>query len=203
MGIVVDLIIIGIIGLSSYLAYKKGLVALAIKLCAVIISLIVTLVLYRPISSLIINTTSIDESIQNAILERSSNVLIQNNENGDLTNQILEQATNGTLPIAARELSVQIVNICVIIVLFFGIKLSLAFVTIIASVINKLPVLNQFNKIGGIVYGILRGFVIVYVALLLVSFAGRINENNVMHNSIQQSFLGKMMYENNIINILI
>ena len=65
MGVIVDLIIIAIVALSTYLAYKKGLVALAIKLCAVVISIVITLLLYKPVSNLIINTTSIDETIQN------------------------------------------------------------------------------------------------------------------------------------------
>ena len=43
MGVIVDLIIIAIVALSTYLAYKKGLVALAIKLCAVVISIVITL----------------------------------------------------------------------------------------------------------------------------------------------------------------
>ena len=59
MGVIVDLIIIAIVALSTYLAYKKGLVALAIKLCAVVISIVITLLLYKPVSNLIINTTSI------------------------------------------------------------------------------------------------------------------------------------------------
>ena len=75
MGVIVDLIIIAIVALSTYLAYKKGLVALAIKLCAVVISIVITLLLYKPVSNLIINTTSIDETIQNAILEKATDIL--------------------------------------------------------------------------------------------------------------------------------
>ena len=202
MGIIVDLIIIGIIVLSTFLAYRKGLVALAIKLCAVIISILITLILYRPVSNLIINTTGIDEAIQNAIFEKSSQVLTQNNDE-ELKDQVLEQAVSGMLPETARELSVQIINICVIIVLFIVVKLLLRFVSAIANKISKLPILNQFNKIGGIIYGILRGLVTVYVLLLLISFAGQINKNNSLHNSVGQSTLGKMMYENNVLNVLI
>ena len=77
MGVIVDLIIIAIVALSTYLAYKKGLVALAIKLCAVVISIVITLLLYKPVSNLIINTTSIDETIQNAILEKATDVIRQ------------------------------------------------------------------------------------------------------------------------------
>lgn len=88
MGVIVDLIIIAIVALSTYLAYKKGLVALAIKLCAVVISIVITLLLYKPVSNLIINTTSIDETIQNAILEKATDVIRQDEES-DLSNESL------------------------------------------------------------------------------------------------------------------
>lgn len=91
MGVIVDLIIIAIVALSTYLAYKKGLVALAIKLCAVVISIVITLLLYKPVSNLIINTTSIDETIQNAILEKATDVIRQEEES-DLSNEVIDFA---------------------------------------------------------------------------------------------------------------
>ena len=82
MGVIVDIIIIAIIALSVFLGYRKGLIALAIQLCAVIIALVATLVLYKPISALIIDNTSLDENIQNAIIEKAQN----NNENNSQEN---------------------------------------------------------------------------------------------------------------------
>ncbi len=75
MGIVVDGIIIGIVGLSTFLAYRKGLVKLAIGLCAFVISLVITFVLYQPISNLVINVTSIDESIEDTIYEKANAIM--------------------------------------------------------------------------------------------------------------------------------
>ena len=192
MGVIVDLIIIAIVALSTYLAYKKGLVALAIKLCAVVISIVITLLLYKPVSNLIINTTSIDETIQNAILEKATDVIRQDEES-DLSNEVIDFAKDGVLDVKARELSI---------ILFLIIKFLLRFVTVIANKIAKLPIINQFNKAGGLIYGLLRGIIIVYIALLLIGFAGQINQNNKLHKSINESTLGKMMYENNVLNML-
>ena len=136
MGVIVDLIIIAIVALSTYLAYKKGLVALAIKLCAVVISIVITLLLYKPVSNLIINTTSIDETIQNAILEKATDVIRQEEES-DLSNEVIDFAKDGVLDVKARELSIQIVNTGVIIILFLIIKFLLRFVTVIANKIAK------------------------------------------------------------------
>ena len=71
MGFIIDIILVAILLLSTFLRYKKGLVKLGAKLFAGIIAIIVTIVAYRPVSGMIINNTSIDEKIENQkILEQ-------------------------------------------------------------------------------------------------------------------------------------
>lgn len=201
MGVVVDLIIIAIIVLSTFLAYKKGLVKLAIGLCAFVISIVITVVLYQPISNLVINVTGIDEMIEDAIYEKANDVIEENTGGDELTNQMVETAKNGMLPEAARELSVNIVRGGVMIILFVASKIALKFITAIADAIAKLPIIDQLNKTSGMIFGILRGILIVYVGLLILAIPGKINPNNEINSSIEQSLLGKTMYENNILNI--
>ena len=81
MSIVVDIIIVAIILLSTFLAYRKGLISLAIQLVAFVIAIALTLLLYKPVSNVIINVTGIDEAIQNAILEEANDIM-SNDENG-------------------------------------------------------------------------------------------------------------------------
>ena len=222
MGIIIDIIVILIIALSVFLGYRKGLIALAVKLFAVIIALIATLILYKPISTLIINNTNLDENIQNVIMEKTNNQEETNdtssnketantnskNETTQATesqegNIVEESLEEKILPEVARELSINIINIGVIIILYFVIKIALHFITAIANIVAKIPIIKQFNKIGGIIYGLLRGLLLIYVILLIISFAGEINPENKLHNQINQSLLTKEMYQNNILNILI
>ena len=65
---IADIIVIAILALSIFLGYRKGLVELGIKLVSVIIAIVLTLILYRPITNIIINTTSLDENLEQAIL---------------------------------------------------------------------------------------------------------------------------------------
>ena len=51
---IADIIIIAILALSIFLGYRKGLVELGIKLVSVIIAIVLTLILYRPITNIII-----------------------------------------------------------------------------------------------------------------------------------------------------
>ena len=199
MNIIVDLIIVAIILLSTFLAYKKGLITLAIQLVAVIIAVVLTLLLYKPVSNIIINVTSIDETIQNAILEEANDIMT-NNEEG--ANQIVENIQNNMLPETARTISINIIEGAVILILYIMIRIILKFVTALANWVSKLPILNQLNQLGGILYGILRGVLIVYVILLFVNLSGKIEPQNKVYTAVEESYIGSMMNENNILDIL-
>ena len=199
MGIIVDIIIIAIILVSTFLAYRKGLITLAIQLVSVIIAVVLTLLLYKPVSNVIINVTGIDEMIQNAILEEANDIMTNNQENA---NQVGVSIQNNMLPETARTISINIIQGAVILILYVIIRIILRFVTALANLVAKLPILNQFNKLGGVIYGILRGLLIVYILLLLVNVSGEIDAKNKVYTTVEESYIGKMMNENNILSVL-
>ena len=199
MNIVVDLIIVAIILLSTFLAYRKGLVTLAIQFVTVIIAIVFTLLLYKPVSNVIINITGIDEAIQNAILEEANDIMTNDKEGA---NQVVETIQNNMLPETARTISVNIIEGAVILILYIVIRIALKFVTALANLVAKLPILNQLNRLGGIIYGVLRGLLIVYVLLLLVNLSGEIEPQNQVYTAVQESYIGNMMNENNVLDIL-
>ncbi len=201
MGIIVDLIIIGIVLLSTFLAYRKGMVKLAIGLCAFVISIVVTFVLYTPIANLVINVTSIDEAIEDIIYEKANDMLKEDTQKDTITSQIVEDAKNEMLPETARTLAVSIVKGGVMVVLFVAIRIALIFITVLADAIAKLPIINQINKTTGTIYGAIRGILIVYVILLILAIPGKINPQNSLNTGVEKSILGKVMYENNVLNV--
>ena len=199
MGIIVDIFIVAIILVSTFLAYRKGLITLAIQLVSVIIAVVLTLILYKPVSNVIINVTGIDEMIQNAILEEANDIMTNNQENA---NQVVESIQNNMLPETARTISINIIQGAVILILYVIIRIILRFITALANLVAKLPILNQFNKLGGVIYGILRGLLIVYILLLLVNVSGEIDAKNKVYTTVEESYIGKMMNENNVLSVL-
>ena len=199
MSIIIDVIIVAIILLSTFLAYRKGLITLAIQLVAFVIAIVLTLLLYKPVSNVIINVTGIDEAIQNAILEEANDIMTNDQEGA---NQVVETIQNNMLPETARTISINIIEGAVILILYIVIRIALKFVTALANLVSKLPVLNQLNQLGGIIYGILRGVLIVYVALLLVNLSGEIEPQNQVYTAVEESYIGRVMNENNILDIL-
>ena len=115
MGIIIDGVIILFILVSVFLGYKKGLVSLGIHLVAFITALIVALIIYRPIGSLIMNTTEIDENLQENI-ETKLEEVIENDDTQIVTNSIIGDIQSGAIQETSRSLSINII-ICFIIII--------------------------------------------------------------------------------------
>ena len=196
MNIVVDIVIIAIIILSTLLGYRRGLISLAIGLVSFVIALVLTLILYKPISNFVIEYTSIDDMISNSIYKDSSDSIDQNAENAEY---LIEQAKNNLLPEAAHTLANNIVTGVVALVLFIAIQIILRLIKSLANLVAKLPILSQLNKAGGIIYGLLRGILLVYVALLLIAISAEINPENTVYTAVEDSYIGNFLYENNIL----
>ena len=81
MGFLVDIIIIGAIALSTFLAYKKGLVAQAIKLCAVIIAIIAAVVLILLILIIIC-------VVRRKLKNKAENAPVKVADNSNVSNEI-------------------------------------------------------------------------------------------------------------------
>ena len=67
MSFVVDIIILIIMITCIFLGYKKGLIRVAVNILGFFIALLISLILYTPISNFVINNTSIQPTLKEAI----------------------------------------------------------------------------------------------------------------------------------------
>ena len=202
MGIIIDIIIILFVLISIFLGYKKGLITLGIQLCAFLIAIVVTFVFYRPIASVIINNTQIDEKLQETI-QVNVGSFIEEDSGNEITNELIESAKKGMLPEAARTLAINIIYGATMVVLFAIVRIGLLFISSLANAIAKLPILNQFNKLGGILYGLLRGVLITYAILMAINLVTSVNPKSTLSEMMDSSYLAKTMSTYNIINIFL
>lgn len=201
MAFIVDLIIIAIILLFTFLGYRRGLIKVAIKLCTFIIAIIVAFVLYKPISNVVIENTGIDESIESAITDRilpeGASIDEEVELSNDLPSVILENSEN-TVKGIATSFSNTIIETGCFLIIFIAVKIILKFVTVLADLIAKLPILKQFNALGGTIYGVLEGLFIVFVGFAIVSLIAPLLDISILE-AINSSILGSIFYNNNII----
>ena len=149
MSIVVDLIIVIILILSLFVGYKQGLIKAAIKIASFFIAIAVALILYQPVANVIINNTNIEKNIQNSI----TNKILPEGATPDsevqisyIPDSIITSADN-TVNSISHALAVKIIEVAALVAIYIIVRLALKFITVLADLIAKIPVLKQFNEL--------------------------------------------------------
>lgn len=211
LGIIFDIILVAIIALNVFICYRKGLVKLAVGLIAVIVAIIISVVLYKPVSNIIIENTEIDENIENTIIENFSAETDEqeDTDNGFMkymekyVNDSINKTRNQIVLEASNVIATKVINICVFLGIFIVARIVLILLTFIADIIMSLPILKQFNKAGGIIYGLIKALLIIYVILAIIFFIIYVSGNTTLSNAISSSYITKFFYNNNLLLNLI
>ena len=202
MGIVIDIILVLIVALSAFLGYKKGLVELGAKLFAGIIAIVITLIIYKPVGNIVIKNTSIDDKIENTILEKTTNVIDENSKISDnkyiqdASDNAVSQVKEEVIPEQARNIAVNVVFVATALILFIVSKIVLSIVISLANAVASLPILKQFNEIGGLLYGLVRGAIISLVLILVIGTIAKLNPNGSLSKNAESTYLLKEVYDN-------
>ena len=212
MVIIFDIIILAIFALNIFICYKKGLVKLAVGLIAVVVAIILAVALYKPVSNLVMEKTGINEKIENLIIENFSAKTSEGQEVRyvgliDYIEKYATDAVNKTqneiVYETAGTLAVKVTNVIVLLAIFIVVRALLLLLTFVSDMITSLPLIKQCNEVGGVVYGIIKALLIVYVILAILFFVVLVSGNTQISDIVSSSYITKFLYEHNIIlNIL-
>lgn len=218
-GIIVDLVIISMIISNSFWGYRRGLTAVIFKILVSILSLLIVLVLYKAVASSIIKNTTLDEklstSIENILLgvgyTDGATIKFENPVVSDVVveminsfvNEALQKAETNAVHYASVQLAYFMIRVGTLLILYMIIRFFLLFLRFAAELIANLPIIKLFNKSGGLIYGILKGFIVAYAILAVFSLISPFISEFGIIKAIQDSHIGSFMYNNNIILNLI
>lgn len=238
MGIAVDIILIAIIILSVYLGYKKGLIKVAFKVFALLLAIIISLILFKPVSDFIINNTEFDDKIREIIISSSKQEQEDKQENKQenelkdeqrnkqedeprikqddepnneqKNNNIIKKYIEDNVKKAEGELkakaietiantvSIKITQVATAVGLFIIIRIILILLSFLSETIAKFPIIKQFNEFGGLLYGLLRALVIIYLILTIIFIFSSFKMAPIILDAIEESYITKFLYENNL-----
>ena len=111
----------------------------------------------------------------------------------------LKKSEDNVIGYISQNIAVQIIRIGTMLVLFIVARIFLLFIRFFAEILANLPIIKMFNRSGGLVYGVIKGFLITYVILGIFSIASPLIANWGVLDAIQDSKLGNKMYNENII----
>lgn len=217
MAILIDLIVIGILLLSTFIGYKRGLIGVAFKIVSTLIAIAITLILFKPVSSFIINNTQFAQNIENTIVEKLATEEIEEGkikqEDSELPSVIVNyinegitetvnEAKDNVVKVVAKNLAQTAIELIVMVGIFIVVRLLLIFAKAILEAVAEIPIIKQFNEVGGILYGILRGALLIYIALAIVSLILPMMDKGAVLATINETILTKVLYNNNLILML-
>ena len=208
---IVDIIILVIVILSIILGRHKGLTVCLVNFFSLIIALVVALMVYKPIANNLYENTPIGKNIKEVVkqnipmseddFEVSDDSILPEG----MKNYINEQAQNvneakdETIEAVSTNLSKEIINILSFVIVFIAVRAILLIVKIVSKIITKLPILKQIDHLGGAIVGAVEGIILVYFAFAIISTVSPMFENTKVLEQINNSYVGKIMYNNNII----
>lgn len=220
-GVLVDLVIISIIISNTFWGYRRGLVGVMFKILVFIVSLIIMFVLYKPMSNAIISKTQIDEWLAEKIAQNiqgttlADGELLEYNEEttsmsegvvnvlNSFVSEALDKSVTNVVEYVSTNIAVGMIRIGSMLILLMLSRFLLLFIRFAAELVGSLPFIRTFNKSGGLIYGILKGFLTVYIILAVFAVASPIIQDWGVIDSIQDSTLGSKMYNNNVITNVI
>lgn len=216
-GILVDIILFFIVAGNAVLGYRKGLVKVIFNICSSIVAIILVLILYKPVTNYVINNTSVSQKLENIFAENLESLGVnddtENAENkhdeglinslqifvGDQVGGVIEEAKDAVVKSVSKQLSQKVIGIITFFALFAIIRLLLYVLKNYVELVANLPIIRIFNGSGGMIYGIVKGFLIIYVFFAIISFvAPMINQTGIVV-AIQNAQIGSKMFNNNII----
>lgn len=222
MGIIIDVALVLIIGLCIFLGYKRGLAKCLIKVCTSIIALILAITLYKPLVNFVVNSTTIDENIQLSLErvlkngmedDKDNNTQIVKEDSGipkpianylnNNAKNVVEEKKDEVIVSTARSATLLIVDIACVIAVYLIAKIVLQIFTILVDIVAKLPVIKQFNELGGLIYGVFEGVLIIFIVFTLIAVFAPLTGSYILPNAIMESHIGSIFYNNNIfLNII-
>lgn len=218
MAIAIDLIIVAIIAICVLFGYKRGLTKSIIKILSFIIAVVIAAIFFKPVSEYIIQNTEIDDNIRQAVINVVSKEVDEEGEvkedtnlpkgmvdyiNNSIKNTVEETKTVAVNKVA-DNIAVTAVNLGVAVILFIVARIILLVITAITDILTDLPVIKQFDKIGGILYGLIKALIIIFAVFAVISLISPAIEQTGIIIAINKSYIGSILYDNNILlNIIL
>lgn len=185
----VDLILIAFISLCAYSGFKRGFIKSVVSFASMLISLLLTSFLYRPVAVLLYNTKIGD-------LARSFSLDVLEGKAGDRMDPVILTKT-------ADAMSVMIVNLLSFIAVILVIKITLGIISKSLNLISKLPIIKQANSLLGLIIGLISGVLIAYIVIGLVAAFDEFNAFSSICQQIEDSVFAVALFDNNKITKLI
>lgn len=121
---------------------------------------------------------------------------LKENNNNDMRNNILQ--VKDFFEYISKYISRQIINAIAYVLAFALVRVIFEMLFIIAKVANKLPLISQANRAGGLVFGLLQGLLIVWLIFVAVAMLSHTEIGVSLYKNIEDSKVLTALYDSDV-----
>lgn len=204
-----DIVVVAILVIASIEGYIKGFVVSFIGIASWFIAIICAMKFYKHASDYIVANTPIYEKIHDVINDKLATVasVPLNESSSDIFSyvklpKIFEGILSPELSIGntvGEVISKLMVDIISMILIFVIVKILLIIIAMLLDKIVKLPILNVINRLTGLLFGFLKGGIIILVILALLVPIISVMPNDNLVETLEASKFAEYLYDNNLL----
>ena len=223
-----DIAVVLILIIYSISGWRKGLVLSAFGMLQYILSGIAAKYYSPRLSNYILNNTNMINIVKNFIGDRIQNMAQETmTYDGATINKTIFKALNlpsqlekilmegnlitrhsaktmgGLNDIISDALAKTLMDLISFVAVFFAAMIVLSIISRIIDNIVSLPVLNEVNSFGGMIFGSIKGLILIFISLTLLTFLIGLVNNNMILKYLEESTITKFLYNHNPIFIII
>nr|WP_300005014.1 CvpA family protein [Tissierella sp.] len=173
---IIDVIILIIIALTAFSGYHRGFVLSFLSLVKIFISIIAARFIYPYAIEFLSQSTDIYKSLNTFLYPKISNLISE------------------TSLFTADTITGLIINLLVIIVIYSLINMVLSIIIRSIDNVFKLPVLNTINKFAGLLFGLFKGVLIIFIIYALLTPVIALNPQSSLAIATRASVLAQYFY---------
>lgn len=190
---IIDIVILIIIGLTALSGYNKGFILSLLSLVRIFLSIIISRFTYPYIIDFLTKNTNIYYSINNFLYPKIMNL------------------TNSQIFLPAKTITDLVIRLFIVLIIYSIVNAILIMIIRKIDRFFKLPILNTLNTFAGLVFGLLKGVLIVFIIYTLLTPVIILNKESFIATNTMESALGMYFYnpdfllnflKNNYINFM-
>lgn len=217
----VDISIFAILALNSLIGLNQGFILSVFSLAGLIISYFLARLYYPVIAQVIINNQGIYDKLRGfvdkrlySMFEEKADVfgpkpllegmnlprpLIDMISKSPQVDSYTSEISTAAIDIMSEALTRIFIDVISLIIAFIIARIILIFVVRVLSAFSELPLLNQFNKLLGLGFGLIKGILIILVILAILTPFISVSPNGLVAEGVFGSTIGYYLYDNNIL----
>ena len=201
---VLHLILIALIVLGAISGHKKGLVGVVVGFASLILSIILAFAFQSVVSDALYDS-GLGKKVKDVAQENMQNMLddgesIDNSFYGSIISSV---TTEDEISKAAEAVSRFVMKGLSFIVIFLIVRLICYILQMILNIVFNLPILSSINSMGGTAVGVLSILIKVWIILAIISFISPLPLFEGINAYIDNTFLVKLLYNNNLLVTII